>query len=149
MGLADSIRKESGARVAIRLCSAAYDYVVDEIHSVPSIGVMFWMTFKEMLDNKVADYEDKAILLCSLFRALGAEASVAIAEFSNGSNRPLIFVGRGESVVLCDPNEKHGFMDFVGRRESVLKRYRVGGESVKRLVYEFSDTEYTDHSRET
>ena len=123
----------------------AYKFVVENIHSVPSLGVNFWMSIREVLDNYVADYEDKAILLCSLFRALGAEASVGITEFTDGSNRPLVFLKFKEYEVLCDPNEAHEFSEYAGSRDEIIRLYTINGKTITKILYEFDDKDYKEY----
>ena len=102
---------------------SAYDYV-DEIHSVPYIGATLWLSVKEMLDNKVADYEDKAILLCSILRALGANALVLVALMTDGSNRPLVLLSMKDKSIMLDPNAKHDFIKFVGKGTTCLDNFQ-------------------------
>lgn len=120
----------------------AYDYLVDEIHSVPSIGVNFWMTIEEMIENRIADYEDKAILTCSVFKAMGLESSVMIVELSNGNNLPLVLIKGSESSILCDPNHKHDFDKYVGNVDALVEAFDLDGSKVAQVLYEFDDKEY-------
>jgi hypothetical protein len=123
---------------------AAYEFV-DEIHSVPFIGATLWLSIKEMLDNKVADYEDKAILLCSLLRGLGANAVVLVALMTDGSSRPLVLLNMKDKSILLDPNKKHDFIKFVGKRSDLIRQFSVDGERIKRVQYEFNDKDYISY----
>jgi len=123
---------------------SAYDYV-DEIHSVPYIGATLWLSVKEMLDNKVADYEDKAILLCSILRALGANALVLVALMTDGSNRPLVLLSMKDKSIMLDPNTKHDFIKFVGKRNDLIRQFSVEGNRIKRIQYEFNDKDYISY----
>lgn len=143
--LCDTIREKSTSTDPVGLCEQAYDYVANEIDSVAHIGVSFWLSIEDMLDSKVADYEDKAILLCSVFRGFGVAARVVISELSDGSNRPLVFLRIGRDIILCDPNQKHDFNAYQGARDEVLTKYRLGGERLSKLLYEFNDKEYIRH----
>lgn len=122
----------------------AYEFI-DEIHSVPHIGTTFWLSIKDMLDNKVADYEDKAILLCSLLRGLGANAKILIASMTDGSNRPLVLITLKEKSILLDPNKKHDFLKYTGKRGDIIKQFSVDGNKIKRIVYEFNDKDYISY----
>jgi len=122
----------------------AYEYV-DEIHSVPYIGATLWLSVKEMLDNKVADYEDKAILLCSILRALGANALVLVALMTDGSNRPLVLLSMKDKSIMLDPNTKHDFIKFVGKRNDLIRQFSVEGNRIKRIQYEFNDKDYISY----
>jgi hypothetical protein len=118
---------------------------IDEVHSVPSIGTTFWLSVKEMLDNKVADYEDKAILLCSILRGLGASARVLVASLTDGSNRPLVMINLKDKTILLDPNKKHEFLKYVGKRNDVIKQFAIDGKGIKRVLYEFNDKDYVSY----
>jgi hypothetical protein len=123
---------------------SAYEYV-DEIHSVPFIGATLWLSIKEMLDNKVADYEDKAILLCSILRALGANALVLVALMTDGSNRPIVLLNMKDKSIMLDPNTKHDFIKFVGKRNELIRQFSVDGNRIKRIQYEFNDKDYVSY----
>jgi regulator of replication initiation timing len=122
----------------------AYEYV-DEIHSVPYIGATLWLSIKEMLDNKVADYEDKAIFLCSILRALGANALVLVALMTDGSNRPIVLLSMKDKSIMLDPNTKHDFIKFVGKRNDLIRQFSVEGNRIKRIQYEFNDKDYISY----
>ena len=143
--LCESIREKSGSTDVAELCKRAYEEIAGDIHSVAHIGISFWLSIDEMLDNKIADYEDKAILLCSVFRAFDTEARVIVTELSGGSNRPLVLLQLGETMVLCDPNTKHDFSAFRGTREQAFSSFHANGESVLKQLYEFNDKEYIQH----
>jgi len=123
---------------------SAYEYV-DEIHSVPFIGATLWLSIKEMLDNKVADYEDKAILLCSILRALGANALVLVTLMTDGSNRPIVLLNMKDKSIMLDPNKKHDFIKFVGKRNDLIRQFSVDGNRIKRIQYEFNDKDYVSY----
>ena len=118
---------------------------IDEVHSVPPIGTTFWLSVKEMLDNKVADYEDKAILLCSILRGLGASARVLVASLTDGSNRPLVMISLKDKTILLDPNKKHEFLRYVGKRNDVIKQFAIDDKGIKRILYEFNDKDYISY----
>lgn len=118
---------------------------IDAVHSVPSIGTTFWLSVKEMLDNKVADYEDKAILLCSILRGLGASSRVLVASLNDGSNRPLVMINLKDKNILLDPNKKHEFLKYVGKRNDVIKQFTIDGKGIKRILYEFNDKDYISY----
>ncbi|GEM_PF-2686553 len=126
-----------------RAAELAYNRL-DEIHSVPTVGTDFWMTITEMVKNKVADYEDKAIFLCSILRALGGDATVLMATMSDGSNRPLVLLKTAKGHILLDPNKKHQFTKYQGTRDWLIKNYAVDGKQITRVLYEFNDREYKE-----
>jgi predicted nucleic acid-binding Zn-ribbon protein len=135
---------KSDNRDTINQYQAAYDFM-DEIHSVPHIGATLWLSIKEMLDNKVADYEDKAILLCSILRGLGASAHVLVASMTDGSNRPLVLLVLKDKSIMLDPNKKHDFLKYVGKRNETIKQFSVDETKIKRILYEFNDKDYISH----
>ncbi|MEM0372737.1 MAG: hypothetical protein QXO69_02790 [archaeon] len=141
----ESIQDYSPEKDILKACEKAYAFITENIHSVPSLGVSFWMGVKETLENGVADYEDKAILLCSLFKALGADSSIGIAELSDGSNRPVVFIKTRYSEVMLDPNEKHNFLEFAGKRADALRKYSLNGKTITKILYEFDDKEYKEY----
>lgn len=147
--IAEKIKEEitnySPERDVLKACEKAYVYVTENIHSVPSLGVSFWMPIKEVLENNVADYEDKAMLLCSVFKALGAESSVGIAEMTDGSNRPVVFIKTSSSEVMFDPNEKHRFLEYTGQRSEIIAKYTLNGKAIQKMLYEFDDKEYKEY----
>jgi hypothetical protein len=112
---------------------------------VPYIGATLWLSVKEMLDNKVADYEDKAILLCSILRALGANALVLVALMTDGSNRPIVLLNMKDKSIMLDPNKKHDFIKFVGKRNELIRQFSVDGNRIKRIHYEFNDKDYVSY----
>lgn len=63
-----------------------FKFVRDEITTFePDLGISYWLLPKDIVAEKVADDEDKAILLCSLLYCLGdINAEVVIAELENG-----------------------------------------------------------------
>ncbi len=122
----------------------AYEYVCENIQSVPSLGINFWMTVKEILKHKVSDYEDKAIFTCSLFRALGADASVLIVKMQGGTNRPLVLVRLKDSDLLCDPNHRHDFFKYKKPLPIAIKEFEEEGR-IEKVLYEFNDEKYVDY----
>ncbi|MBI1973379.1 hypothetical protein HYS54_01055 [Candidatus Micrarchaeota archaeon] len=129
----------------IKACEAAFDKS-KEIRSIPGIGLQFWLSIDEMLDNKLADYDDKAMLVCSILRALGADASVVIVELSDASTRPLVSLKFGEKSVFIDPNSQHDFYAYFGDQSTALGRMDFDGRKVTKLLHQFNDREYVQHA---
>lgn len=147
--MADDIKKKfpkyDPRQNILRAAEIAYNRISGEIHSVPSPGIDFWLSISEILENKVSDYEDKAILLCSIFKALDGEASVLITELTDGSNRPLVLLRTGRNYLLCDPNRKHDFKKYIGPRDGIIDDYTIDGNRVARLLFEFNDRDYKNY----
>ncbi len=130
-------------RDLLKACQLAYERVSERIASVKGPGITFWMTIDEILDKRIADYEDKAILLCSVLRALGADASVLILQMSDGANFPVVELRHGEKVYWLDPNHPHEFNKYsAGSREEVMKEFSAEGAKPVSVLYEFNDQEY-------
>ncbi len=122
---------------------AALKLISERIYSVPSLGINFWMTPEEVYEARVADYEDKAIFFCSVLKAMGLNASVLIAELSDGTNAPFVVV-RNAKVFLVDPNN-----NLLFEAESfpeVVKKYEFNGVRITSLLYEFDDLKYEEYS---
>ena len=129
----------------LRAAEKAYYWLCTNVASVPPAGVSFWMKVEDILSNKLADHEDKAILLCSMLRGLEGDASVVVAELSDKSHRPLVILTFREKSILCDPNQRHDFYQYYGSREDIIKNYRYDGRKVSRLLYEFNDKDYKQY----
>lgn len=129
----------------LRAAEKAYYWLCSNVASVPPAGVSFWMKVEDILSNKLADYEDKAILLCSSLRALDGDASVVVAELSDKSHRPLVILTFRDKSILCDPNQRHDFYQHYGARDDIIKNYRYDGKKVSRLLYEFNDKDYKQY----
>ncbi len=129
----------------LRAAEKAYYWLCNNIASVPPAGVSFWMKVEDILSNKLADYEDKAVLLCSTLRALDGDASVAVAELSDKSHRPLVILTFRDKSILCDPNQRHDFYQYYGTRDELIKNYRYDGRKISRLLYEFNDKNYKQY----
>jgi len=121
---------------------------IGDVHSAPGLDVPFWISIEEMLENNVADYEDKAILLCSILRKLGADSSVLIIELTDGSTRPLVIISLEDKVVLLDPNKGHSFYQYFDSRPVVLDEYEFDGNKISRILYMFNDREYKSYEEE-
>ena len=128
----------------LKAASQAYDFITKNIKSVPSTGVNFWMSIEEMMENKVADYEDKAILLCSVLRAVDLDSWVMVTELQNGSNRPFVVIYKDENIILLDPNSQHDFLQYSGKFEEVLKTYFEKGSRISRPLYKFNEKDYEE-----
>jgi len=114
----------------------AYAFVLDKVAN-EELPVDFWLEPRDVVELRVADEMDKAVLLCSLLRSLECESAKVIVE-SNGERH--VFVGfefKGK-YMLMDP--AHRVM-VEGKREDVLKK-RFG--SGRKQVYEFNDKEYDE-----
>jgi len=122
----------------------AFEFVRDEISFVePEISISYWLSPKEILSEKVADDEDIAVFLCSLFSGLGdTNASVVISELSTLSTHAFVVTERNEKFYLFDATQKHEFEKFCGKKEEVLQQFSFNGAKIKKFLYKFNKNEY-------
>ncbi|MFC2175180.1 hypothetical protein ACFLQ2_04965 [archaeon] len=120
---------------------AAYEYVRDEIVEVhPQVSASYWLGVDDVMRLGAADPDDKAILLCSMIRALGESAWVTVLEMKNGYQRAVVVT---DDRVL-DAEETRDYSDFVGMSaEEAIRKYRFDGFPVKKMLFRFNDSEYT------
>ena len=121
-----------------------YDFVVKEIDFAKAdIELSFWLSPKEVLENKIADDEDLAVFLCSLLYALGDEkADIAIAELDDLSTHAFVMTEFKNRFILLDASQKSPFHTFIGNRETVLEKYSFGSAKLRRFLYKFNHNKY-------
>ena len=126
----------------LELCQRLFIFT-KEINSLPGLNVTFWLKPKEIIENKIADYDDKAIFLCSLFRSAAQEAQVLATSLTNNDSRPLVLLHTNDKYILCDPNQEHDFLKFVAPTKSeALKIYSFKNQNIAKINYEFNDQYY-------
>lgn len=120
----------------------AYDYVRDFIVEVhPKISASYWLAVDDVMRLSAGDDYDKAMLLCSIIRAIGKEAWVAVLEMRNGYKRAVVL---HDNHVL-DPCEAREYEDFHGLSdEEAISKYMFDGFPVKRVMYRFNDRIYKE-----
>jgi len=129
----------------IEIAKKAYEFVVTEIKTIPSLGINFWMSIKEVLENKIADNEDKAILLCSLIKSTGLNSEIAIVELNEGSNKPFVLIKKPEEkYTLLDINFQHEFTKYEGTLEELKNNYEENNQKISRFLYKFNDEKYEE-----
>lgn len=128
----------------LQACQKAFGFVKDEIRFAKSdIRLSYWLTPKEILENKVADDEDQAVFLCSLLAALGdSKAQVVIAEMDDLNTHAFVITEFQNLFFLLDPSRRHDFFDFSGNRSDALSKYDYNGAKLKRFLYKFNRSEY-------
>ena len=143
--LISRFQQESPNSSSFKIAEKAYEFVATEIRTVPLLGINFWMSIKEILENRIADNEDKAILLCSLIKSVGLEAEVAIAELNEGSNKPFVLIKKEEGKhVLLDINFKHDFEKYEGTLEELKSNYEENNQRISRFLYKFNNEKYEE-----
>lgn len=126
----------------LKACEKAYERIMKEFHTSEVLPVEHWMNIKQMIDNKVCDIEDKAILLCSAFRHFEVNVRIAVTKLENDERRPLVFIDENNKNILIDPNEKHPFMKYYGSMEELKEQYEYKESKIKGFEYMFNDREY-------
>lgn len=100
-----------------------------------TLPVNFWMSFSDMARLRAADDIDRAILLCSLLRALGSESARVLIDKNKGAWVSYVF---GDKQYLID----------IGKR--VMSAYPLADETLlafmRQVQYAFNDKEYEDLS---
>ena len=139
--MGDSYSFESDYEKALR---ESYKFVVGEINFVDvDLNLNYWMSPKEVLEQKVADDEDFAVFLCSLMKALGDDkAEVIIAELNNLRTHAFVTTEVGEKFLLLDPSQGKDFGEFFGAKEEVIAKYSFNGNKIKTFLYKFSSEKY-------
>jgi hypothetical protein len=121
-----------------------FEFIVKEIDFVKSeVGVMFWLTPKEILSEKLGDDEDLAVFLCSGLLALGGEnAEVVIAEMDDLNTHAFVITEFQGTFRILDPSQGHSFEEFAGKKEDVLRKYSFRKAHIKRFLYKFNHSNY-------
>lgn len=99
------------------------------------LPISFWLGFEDMVKLKAADDIDRAIFICSLFRALGSDSAKVV-------------IGKDKSAwVFFTFNNKDYIVDITNKSMSA---YPSGSQDVKEFFYSaqyiFNDKEYQDLS---
>lgn len=122
----------------------AFEFVKKEIYFTKAdIDLDYFLSPLEIMTEKVADDEDQAVFLCSMLFALGDEsASVVIAEMDDLTTHAFVVIEHEGKAYFLDATQEHGFEEFSGRTEEVLKKYSFNNTKIKRLLYKFNHFEY-------
>ncbi len=127
----------------------AFNYVRDQIRGMGDvdIGISFWLTATEIVSEKMADDEDKAILLCSTLYALGDElAECVIAELENNSPHAFVITELSGKFLLLDPSQGKPFLHYHGLKSEVMQNYSFNGFAIRRFLYRFNNANYEQFS---
>lgn len=103
-----------------------------------------WFTPQEIMENKVADDEDVAVLVAAVSKALGADdVFVVIVELNNNQPHAFNLVKKDEKWAAIDASqpEKEPFPKN-STMEEALDSFRVGDEPIKRALYRFNRESY-------
>lgn len=128
----------------LKAAEKALDWITHEIAFVKTdLRLSYWLSPKEIVENKVADDEDQAVFLCSILSALGdAKAEVVIAELEDLSTHAFVATDYQSRFFLFDPSQLHSLKEFSGFKEQVLAKYHFNGSRIKRFLYKFNHSNY-------
>ncbi len=134
-GVKELARKHSSPR-------QAFNYVRDKLVEVhPKISGSYWLDVDDIMRLNAGDPHDKAVLLCSMIRAMNKEAYVLVVELKNTYKRAVVLTGDH----LLDPYETREFDDFSGLSEDeALKKYVFDGFPIKKILYRFNEELYRE-----
>ncbi|MBT4191682.1 MAG: hypothetical protein HOE11_00075 [Candidatus Diapherotrites archaeon] len=121
-----------------------YQFVLDDIEFVEiNLGVNYWLSAKEVLEQKVVDDEDLAVFCCSCMKGLGDDnAEVIIAELEDLKTHAFVATKLDDKFLILDPAQSHDFDTYFGDKVAILKEYRYQNEKIKRFLYRFNSEKY-------
>jgi hypothetical protein len=99
------------------------------------LPLSFWMSFEDMARLRAADDIDRAILFCSLFRALGSDSARVLIGKDKSAWASFVF------------NKKQYVVSVVGKSMSA---YTLDEDALRQFLYQmqyaFNDKDYEDFS---
>jgi len=121
-----------------------FGFVHGEMNYVDSdMELNFWLSPKEIVNNRMGDDEDLAVFLCTLLFAAGDEnAEVVIAELDDMKTHAFVITEYAGNFYILDPSQGHAFGEFSGERKAVLQKYGFRGLKIRRFLYRFNATKY-------
>jgi hypothetical protein len=121
-----------------------YKFVIDEIQFVDAdLNINYWMSPKEVLEQKVADDEDYAVFLCALLKALGdRNAEVVIAELDTLRTHAFVTTELNGNFLLLDPAQGKPIEEFFGEKTETIAKYSFNGKKIKTFLYKFNSEKY-------
>lgn len=106
------------------------------------IPISFWLSPKEIVENKIADDEDHAVFLCTLLLALGdANAEVVIAEMTDLTTHAFVLSQYRGLYYLFDSTQENA-SPLNGTKEEIFSQYVSNGSRIKRFLYKFNHSNY-------
>lgn len=116
----------------------AFEFVRNEILN-EALPLEFWLSIEDILELRVADEMDKAILLCSLLIALENDSARVVVATDGGGRHAFVVFEFKNVFHLFDPF--HGIR-LEGGKKMVLEKFFEGSERGK--AYEFSNSSYEE-----
>ncbi len=122
----------------------SYNYLVENIEYIDlDLNISYWLSPKDIVEEKVGDDEDQAVFLCSLLYALGDEkAEVVIAELENNEPHAFVITEFRDKFLLLDPVQGKPFREFYGEKKEIMNSYSFNGEKIKVFLYKFNRDNY-------
>ncbi len=117
---------------------------IQNLHA--DLNVLFWLKPREALELQAGDLFDKALLLCSLLRALGSpKAKIRVLELEKSRIHPVVMFSFGDTDYLLDASQKESkFEAYSGKREEALQAFSFDECKYLKSAYEFNDQEYQE-----
>jgi len=97
--------------------------------------ISFWVSFQDMARLKAADDIDRAIVLCSLFRALGSDNAMVLIGKNKSAWVQFSFADKEYVVDIA-----HKAMNAFSGKEDSHKQFMLT------ILYSFNDRDYADFS---
>jgi len=101
------------------------------------LPLSFWMSFDDMIRLRAADDIDRAIMLCSLFRALGSESA-------------RVLIGKDKSAWVSFLFGQKQYVVDVGQK--TMSTYPLNEDGIKQFMYNiqysFNEKDYEDYSQD-
>jgi superfamily I DNA and RNA helicase len=121
-----------------------YQFIIKDISFVDAdLNLNYWMSPKEVLEQKIADDEDFAVFLCSLMKSLGDEnAEVIIAELDNLRTHAFVTTEVNGKFLLLDPSQQKPFYEFFGEKAEVVAKYSFKENKIQNFLYKFNSEKY-------
>ncbi|MDD4250847.1 MAG: transglutaminase-like domain-containing protein [Candidatus ainarchaeum sp.] len=121
-----------------------YDYIKKEVDFIDvNFGINYWLTAKEIINLKISDDEDLAVLTCAFMKALGDNnAEVIIAELDNLKTHAFVVTTINENFLILDPAQKKEFETFFGKKTEIIREYTFNKQKIKKFLYRFNSEKY-------
>ncbi len=128
------------------MADKAFKYCQNLQHIHANLSVSFWLSMKEVIELQAADPFDRAILLCSLIRALEAPSEIRVLELENNLIHPVVICEYEGKKFLLDASQKDSLLTtFSGTEmDAILQGFEYDNNKFLKNAYEFSDEEYVE-----
>lgn len=116
----------------------------EHVRAVPNdVAINCWFSPQEIMENKVADDEDLAVLVATVGKAMGAdEVFVVIAELTNNQSHAFALFKKDDQWGLADASQSETTVLTAPGMEEVLDSFEYENEKIKRILYRFNRETY-------